>query len=104
MPFTAEILSESPERNKTRVTFQFRDGEKILGPYVEDRPVKEDYQALFNARIPQPPAPDVEVGKQEALDTSLGAGTYDALRKAMEKENPTEFVDAVKLAIQREKR
>lgn len=79
---TAQILSIQNEGAKHRVTFCFVDGERVEGPFMEDRPAEEEPQAFVDARIPQP-APDYYALMEGALDGNIGAGTYDAVRRAL---------------------
>ena len=56
---TAEILSTRPEGGKTRVQYQFVEGQQIEGPYIEDRPTGENHQAWADTKIPPPPFDEV---------------------------------------------
>lgn len=78
----AEILRVTEARGGHRVTFRFVNGEQVIGPFVEQRPADEDHQAWVEARMPEL-EPDYYAVMQAALDANVGAGAYDAVRRAL---------------------
>jgi hypothetical protein len=94
---SAEILRAEPAREAHRVVFLFHlDDGGIHGPFVEHRPPGEDHQAWCDERIPDQESmlnpPNYYEILQNALNSNVAPGTYDAVRRAL-RDTGTESVE-----------
>lgn len=84
---TSTIHSQREESGKRRVVFSHAHEGRTWGPFVEDRPLVEDATAFLSQRQASVEAelnaPDPYVMMQQVLDSQIGDGTYDALRRAL---------------------